>query len=111
MKIKHFLLTLFSSILFFSCSSPSMDLNFDSWGGLGSFQISYSGVIYISDDCDCLQIENIAICSDPYWLNEDEHKRILEIINKSTEPCIYIQGVDMNDETFEGYIILFTPDE
>lgn len=107
MKTKYMFLALLTSLLFLYCSPNIIDgdLSFD----IGDINVPWYGSINVSDDCDCLQDEFPWNCSDSYGIIEDEFKRLLEIINQSDEPCIYIQGIDYNGEDFEGYVISYHP--
>ena len=63
------------------------------------------GYVDISKECNCLDQDYYWNCLDTYWLFEEEYNRILDIINKASQPCIYVWGVDVDGKAFEGFAL------
>lgn len=107
MKFKYLLILLMSFM--FSCSPSPVDFDLN-WDGIDfSFPEGTFGYVNISKDCDCLDQEYYWNCLDSYWLFEEEFNRIIEMINQSNGPCNYVQGTDVYDKTFEGYVMNYYP--
>lgn len=60
-------------------------------------------IIVYSDDCSCEGVGNA--CANVAFLTAEEYARILEIQETSNENCIYIQGEDISNDSFEGFLI------
>lgn len=63
------------------------------------------GYVDISKECNCLDQDYYWNCLDTYWLFEEDYNRIIEIINQSDYPCIYVWGVDVDGKNFEGFVL------
>ena len=55
--------------------------------------------VYVASDCDC---DNYG-CKSEYWITKEEYNRLLNIVNASPDPCIYIYGISIIGNDFEGY--------
>ncbi|HEY5688678.1 MAG TPA: hypothetical protein VIS27_10290 [Yeosuana sp.] len=60
-------------------------------------------VVYVSSDCNC----NNSICNSDYWITTEEYNRLLNIVNTSSEPCVYIYGTSFYGDNFQGYLLEF----
>ncbi|MGC6430908.1 MAG: hypothetical protein ACON5F_07690 [Jejuia sp.] len=60
-------------------------------------------IIVFSDDCTCEGLGDG--CASLGIITREEYVRILEIQENSGEDCIYIQGVESSNDSFEGYLI------
>ena len=92
--MKKIILLLVLSLFFFHCGNDDNEVRVCT--------IVYT--VITSDDCDCL--EEDSNCWNRVTVGEDEYLRLLDIIENSTKPCIYIQFESFFFETVEeGYLI------
>jgi hypothetical protein len=59
--------------------------------------------VFVSDDCDCTYQD--FNCGNIHFIKEVEYNRLLNILNASSEQCVYINSNDTLKEDFEGYLI------
>ena len=59
-------------------------------------------VAYISENCDC---DYTTKCSSSYFIYDTENERLMNILNESTDPCVYVTGKDNQGNSFEGYLL------
>lgn len=103
MKLKHLLFLLISVTLF--CCTPEENQDFLLGLTEENLPDNTYGYVDISNDCDCFEQEFYWNCYDSYYLFKEEYNRILEIIDQSNNPCIYVQGRDVKNKTFEGFVL------
>jgi hypothetical protein len=99
--MKRYVFLFFSFLALVNCAFD------DSADFSGIFDISgpcfpYT-ILFSEEDCDCEGLGNA--CASLAFISADEYERILEIQENSEDDCIYIQGVDNGNNSFEGYVI------
>lgn len=77
------------SFLSISCSNSNEDCRWN--------------VAYISENCECDYTSKE--CSTPYFIYDTENERLMNILNESTDPCVYVLGKDNQGNSFEGYLL------